>query len=120
MEETRTQLTDKNIKPGKDCILVEYKVPPTQTKSGLYLPEVADKDSRHWGNEARVLRIGSAVTDCKVGDRILFRRRGNTAVDPDMWSRPVDERGMILLILRCPVVETDKRPSDVLAVIEEP
>jgi co-chaperonin GroES (HSP10) len=117
MEETRTQLTDKNINPIKDCILVEYKVPPKQIGM-IHLPDIADKDSRHWGNEARVLRVGSEVIDCKAGDRILFRRRGNTAVDPDMWSRPVDERGMILLILRCPVVETDKRPSDVLAVIE--
>jgi co-chaperonin GroES (HSP10) len=122
MEETRTQLTDKNINPIKDQILVEYKLPDTQStgKHGikLHLPDIADKDSRHWGNEAKVIAVGSEVVDVKPGDRILFKRRGGTAVDPDLWNLPIDERGKVLLVLRCPAVETDKRPSDVLAVIE--
>lgn len=109
-------MTD-TIKPVKDQVLVQYKLPPTKIGM-LHLPEVSDKDSRHWGNEALVLAIGSEVTDVKPGDRVYFRRRGGTAVDPDLWSRPIDERGAVLLILRCPSVETDKRPSDILAVIE--
>lgn len=104
------------LKPITDHVLVKYEQPKQTTPGGLHIPDVALDNSRMWGNRGEVLAVGPLVVDVKPGDTIYFKRRGGTAVDPDMWSAPIDERGDSLIVLRCPPVESKDRPSDILAV----
>lgn len=94
------------IRPLFDRILVKRNDEPTQTKSGLFLPESSSKEKPV---EGTVLAIGSGrVSDegkvspltVQVGDRVVFGKYSGTEIKLDGEER---------LILR---------EDDILGVIE--
>ena len=58
-----------NIQPMADYIVVQSEEPQTKTASGLYLPGNAQEKPK----TAKVLAVGEAVKEVKVGDRVIYR-----------------------------------------------
>lgn len=68
-----------NIRPIKNRVLVRQE--PPQDKIGtLYVPQGLE----HYPNFATVVAIGPEVqSELKVGDRVLFKRKPDSALNPD-------------------------------------
>ena len=62
--------------PLADYIVIEQEKAQTRTASGLYLPEKAAEKPKI----AKVLAVGKAVQEIKVGDRVVYGGYTNTAV----------------------------------------
>ena len=94
------------IRPLFDRVLVKRNTEPTQTKSGLFLPDTASKEKPVEGKvvaagNGRVDKGGNVrPLDVKKGDRVLFGKYSGTEVQLE---------GKELLIMR---------EEDILAVIE--
>ncbi len=58
-----------NIQPMADYIVVQAEEAQTKTASGLYLPGNAQEKPK----TAKVVAIGSAVTEVKVGQKIIYK-----------------------------------------------
>lgn len=58
-----------NIQPMADYIVVQAEVAVSKTASGLYLPGNAQEKPK----TAKVLAVGSAVNEVKVGDRVIYK-----------------------------------------------
>ncbi len=57
------------VKPLAEYVVVQAEAAQTKTASGLYLPNgTAEKPK-----VAKVVAVGSAVKDVKVGDRVLYK-----------------------------------------------
>ncbi len=63
-----------NIQPMPGYIVVQPEEAKTKTASGLYLPENA-KDQQ---KTAKVVAVGSAVTEVKVGEKVLYKNEYET------------------------------------------
>lgn len=57
------------VKPLAEYVVATAEEAQTKTASGLYLPPTATEKPK----VAKVAAVGSAVTDIKVGDRILYK-----------------------------------------------
>lgn len=68
-----------SVKPLGDYIVAQPEEAPTKTASGLYLPEKATEKPK----VAKVLAIGPAAQQVKVGDRILYKSYSPTEVKVD-------------------------------------
>lgn len=76
---------------------------PNEMKGGLYLP--AGKEE--FSNIGTVLAIGNEVTDVKEGDRVVFKRKPDSAIEA--YARPRDPYYGHLIL-----------PEDhILAIVEE-
>lgn len=62
--------------PLADYVVVEQEAAQSKTTSGLYLPEKSAEKPKI----AKVLAIGNAVRDVKVGDRVVYGGYSNTEV----------------------------------------
>ncbi len=58
-----------NIKPMPEYIVVQAEQAATKTASGLYIPENAQEKPK----TAKVVAVGSAVNEVKVGDRVIYK-----------------------------------------------
>lgn len=112
-------------RPLKDQVLVKQDPQDLKTPSGLHIPELRYDDPKAWSAFGTVLAIGPNVTDVKVGDRVTFKRRGGTALDPNaragLGSKPSDPF-VDLLMLRCPSTEREydqAKGGDILGVVED-
>lgn len=65
-----------NIQPLADYIVAQAEEPETRTASGLYLPGNAQEKPK----TAKVLAIGTAAKQVKVGDRIIYKGYSTTDV----------------------------------------
>ncbi len=65
--------------PLADYVVVEQEAVKTKTVSGLYLPEASAEKPKI----AKVLAIGKAVKNVKVGDRVVYGGYSNTEVKID-------------------------------------
>lgn len=65
-----------SLVPLADFVVVEQEAVQTKTASGLYLPEKAAEKPKI----AKVLAVGKAVKDVKVGDRVVYGGYSNTEV----------------------------------------
>lgn len=65
--------------PLADYVVVEQEQAQSKTASGLYLPEKAAEKPKI----AKVLAIGKAVKDVKVGNRVVYGGYSNTEVTID-------------------------------------
>lgn len=65
------------IRPIRDKVLIRRDDPPSQTASGLFIPESA-QDWR--STEATVLAIGPKVHTVKVGDRVKLAPLGGVEI----------------------------------------
>ncbi len=75
-------LKKMKIKPLSDYVLIEPDKEETKTKSGLFLPDTADKDKPEQGT---VIAVGPGrkntkgdviPLEIKVGDKVLFTKYG--------------------------------------------
>lgn len=67
------------LAPLADYVVVEQESVKTKTVSGLYLPEASAEKPKI----AKVLAIGKAVKDVKVGDRVVYGGYSNTEIKID-------------------------------------
>lgn len=58
-----------NIQPMSEYIVVQADEAQTKTASGLYIPGNAQEKPK----TAKVLAVGDAVKNVKVGDRVIYR-----------------------------------------------
>lgn len=65
-----------NIQPLADYIVAQAEEPETRTASGLYLPGNAQEKPK----TAKVLAVGAAAKQVKVGDRIIYKGYSTTDV----------------------------------------
>lgn len=65
-----------NIKPLADYVVVQQEQAESKTASGLYLPTAAQEKPK----VAKVVAVGKAVKEVKVGDRVVFGGYSNTEV----------------------------------------
>ena len=93
------------VKPLGDRVVLEPVSEEQKTKSGIYLPETADKEKPEQG---KVIAVGPGKfedgkripMDVKVGDTVLFTKYGPNEVK-------VDEKEYLIA-----------REEDILAVLE--
>lgn len=64
------------IQPLADYVVAQAEAAETKTASGLYLPGGAQEKPK----VAKVVAIGQAVRQIKVGDRIIYESYANTDV----------------------------------------
>jgi chaperonin GroES len=67
------------IHPLGDYVVAVSEKAATKTASGLYLPEGATEKPK----TAKVIAVGKAVKEIKVGDRIVYGGYSNTDVKFD-------------------------------------
>jgi chaperonin GroES len=65
--------------PLADYVVVQQEEAKTKTASGLLLPDKSGEKPRI----AKVLAIGPAVVDVKVGDRVIYGGYSNSEVKVD-------------------------------------
>lgn len=64
------------LKPLGDYVVAVGEEAETKTASGLYLPEKAQEKPK----TAKVVAVGPAAKQIKVGDRIIYKSYSNTDV----------------------------------------
>jgi len=57
------------VKPMAEYVVVQAEAAQTKTASGLYLPSGSTEKPK----VAKVVAVGSAVKDVKVGDRVIYK-----------------------------------------------
>ena len=64
------------LKPLGDYVVAQAEEAESKTASGLYLPEAAKEKPK----TSKVVAVGPAVQQVKVGDRIVYKAYSNTEV----------------------------------------
>jgi chaperonin GroES len=64
------------LKPLGDRVVAQVEVASNKTASGLYLPDSAKEKSK----VAKVVAVGGAVKDVKIGDKIVYKEYSTTEV----------------------------------------
>jgi chaperonin GroES len=85
-----------SVNPLGDYVVAEPEEAPTKTASGLYLPEKATEKPK----VAKVLAVGPAARQVKVGDRILYKSYSPTEVKVDGKEYLLVEEKDILATLK--------------------
>jgi len=94
-----------NIKPLSDHILIEPMKAEEKTKSGILLPDTAEKERPEQG---KVIAVGSGKKnsagktfpmDVKKGDTVLFTKYGPTEIKVDNKEYLIAKQEDILAII---------------------
>ena len=94
-----------NIKPLSDYILIEPIKEEEKTKSGILLPETADKERPEQG---KIIAIGPGKRndsgdiipmDIKVGQKVLFTKYGPNEIKVDEKEYLIAKQEDILAII---------------------
>ena len=94
-----------NIKPLADYILIEPVTAEEKTKSGIFLPETAEKERPEQGNVVAVgtgkkTASGKVIPlDVKVGDKVLFTKYGPNEIEIDGKEYLISREDDILAVL---------------------
>ena len=94
-----------NIKPLADYILIEPVTAEEKTKSGIFLPETAEKERPEQGNVVAVgtgkkTASGKVIPlDVKVGDKVLFTKYGPNEIEIDSKEYLIAREDDILAVL---------------------
>ena len=100
-----------NIKPLGNRILVKQSTMEEVTKSGIVLPDTADKEKKAQG---KIVGLGNgpevAKSGLKVGDVVVFGKYSGDEVEIEENGKKIEYK-----ILN---VAHEKDESDVLAIIE--
>lgn len=78
------------INPMPEYVVVQKEKTEAKTASGLYLPDSAKEKPQ----TAKVIAVGAAVADVKVGDRILYKN------DYEATTVKVDKDEYIVVFMR--------------------
>ncbi len=93
------------IKPLADNVLIEPVTAEEKTKSGIFLPESAQKERPEQGT---VIAVGSGKRtnsgkiiemEVKVGDKVLFTKYGPNEIEVDGKEYLIAKQDDILAIL---------------------
>jgi len=84
-----------NIKPLDDRVLIEPISEEESTKSGIVIPETADKEKSEQG---KVIAVGPKTT-VKVGDVVLFSKYGPNEIKIDNKEYLIAKEEDILAII---------------------
>lgn len=99
------------IKPLGDRILVEQLTSEEVTRSGIVLPESAEKEKKAQG---KIVAVGSGQAvgrlGLKVGDVVVFGKYSGEEVEIDEGAKKVEYKILF--------VGDEESKSDVLAIIE--
>lgn len=93
------------IKPLSDYILIEPLKEEEKTKSGIIIPQTADKEQPQEGKviavgPGKLLKSGErAKMEVKVGDKVLFRKYGPDEIKVDDKEYLIAKQEDILAIL---------------------
>jgi len=94
-----------NIKPLSDYILIEAITMEEKTKSGILLPDTAEKERSEQG---RIIAVGPGrktaagkiiPIDVKVGDKVLFNKYGPNEIKVDDKEYLITKQDDILAIV---------------------
>jgi len=94
-----------NIRPLRDYILIEPIKEEEKTRSGIFLPDTAEKDKPEQG---KVIAVGSGKktedgkvipSDIKVGDTVLFTKYGPNEIKVNDKEYLIAKEEDILAIL---------------------
>jgi len=94
-----------NIKPLSDYILIEPITMEEKTKSGILLPDTAEKERSEQG---RVIAVGPGrktaagkiiPIDVKVGDKVLFNKYGPNEIKVEDKEYLITKQDDILAIV---------------------
>ncbi|MDD5551581.1 MAG: co-chaperone GroES [Candidatus Pacebacteria bacterium] len=94
-----------NIKPLSDYILIEPLKEEEKTKSGIILPETAEKEQPQEGKvvatgPGKQLKSGErAKMEVKEGDKVLFRKYGPDEIKVDEKEYLIAKQEDILAII---------------------
>lgn len=99
------------VKPLGNRVLVKQLSTEEVTKSGIVLPDTADKEKKAQGKIVAVGN-GSAITELglKVGDTVVFGKYSGDEVEVDENGTKVEYKVLY--------VGKEKDESDVLAIVE--
>lgn len=64
------------IQPLADYVVAQAEAAATKTASGLYLPDQAQEKPK----VAKIVAVGKAVKELKVGDKIIYKGYSTTDV----------------------------------------
>lgn len=99
-------LSPHGIRPIRDQVLVRQDPKQERLSSGLYVPDVASRVLQE--DVGTVEAVGPKCTSVAPGDRVMFRRRPDSALIPDAREGgPAEWINLIML-----------RDEDLIAVIE--
>lgn len=93
------------IKPLSDYILIEPLKEEEKTKSGIIIPQTADKEQPQEGKviavgPGKILKSGErSKMEVKVGDKVLFRKYGPDEIKVDDKEYLIAKQEDILAIL---------------------
>lgn len=94
-----------NIKPLADNVVIEPTSQEDKTKSGIFIPQTADKDRPEQG---KVIAVGpgktlssgnKAIMEVKEGDTVLFTKYGPNEIKVDEKEYLIAKQEDILAIL---------------------
>ena len=94
-----------NIKPLADNVVIEPTSQEDKTKSGIFLPQTADKERPEQG---KVIAVGpgktlssgnKGVMEVKAGDTVLFTKYGPNEIKVDDKEYLIAKQEDILAIL---------------------
>ncbi len=99
------------VKPLGDRILIKQESQEEVTKSGIVLPDTADKEKKAIG---RVVEVGNgdeiSKLGLKVGDKVVFGKYAGEEVEMEEDGKKVEYKILY--------VGKEKDDSDVLALVE--
>lgn len=99
-------ITNMNIRPLADYILIEPLKEEEKTKSGIILPETAEKEQPQEGKvvatgPGKQLKSGQrAKMEVKEGDKVLFRKYGPDEIKVDEKEYLIAKQEDILAIIK--------------------
>ena len=85
------------IKPLADHILIEPIKEEERTKSGILLPDTAEKEKPEQG---RVVAVGSKCKEVKEGDKVLFTKYGPNEIKVEDKEYLIAKEEDILAIIK--------------------
>jgi len=103
--ESANKLIPMNFKPLSNHLFIESEAPEKTTKSGIVIPDTADKEKPMLG---KVVAVGPGKwsekgelrpMSVKVGDKVLFKKYGPDEVEVDGKKYLVGDEDDILAII---------------------
>lgn len=84
------------LQPLGDYVVAQNEEAATKTASGLYIPEKAQEKPK----TVKVVAVGPAVQQIKVGDRIVFKSFSSTDVKVDKTDYVLVQEQDVLAIVK--------------------
>ena len=99
------------VKPLGNRVLVKQESQEEITKSGIVLPDTADKEKKAIGKIVELGNGGEVTTlGLKVGDKVVFGKYAGEEVEMDEDGKKVEYKILY--------VGKEKDDSDILAIVE--